>query len=76
MSISTDTSISSPKPRPIPAKQLHKIVFGFLGVFTLFVVTYPLAMLRVSRMEKFRSFDFHGKPLTIEYQKVSESPEK
>ncbi|MGK7932216.1 MAG: hypothetical protein AB4041_12390 [Microcystaceae cyanobacterium] len=73
-SISHEKSTS--RPKPLPAQQLHKIVIGFLGVFTLFVVSYPLAMFRVSKMEKFRSFDFHGKPLTPEYQQITENSQK
>ncbi len=74
MTIITNNTPS--RSKPIAAKQLHKIVFGLLGVFSLFVLTYPLAMLRVSKMEKFRSFDFHGKPLTPEYQAVPENAQK
>ncbi len=74
MSIVTNKSISH--SQTMPAKQLHKIVFGLLGVFSLFAFSYPLAMLRVSQMEKFRSFEFHGKSLTLEYQLMPENAQK
>ena len=51
--------------KPIPAQEMHKIVFTLVGVFTLIVVTYPIAMFRVSDMEKFRGY--HVKSLTLEY---------
>ena len=50
---------------------MHKIVFTLLGVFSLMALTYPLAMFRVSRMEKFSQFQFHGQPLTPEYKAMS-----
>ncbi|WP_310484101.1 hypothetical protein [Chamaesiphon sp. VAR_48_metabat_403] len=33
--------------------QMHKIVLGLAGVMSLFVITIPLAMLRVSATQKF-----------------------
>jgi hypothetical protein len=33
---------------------MHKIVWACVGVFTLFCVTYPIAMFRVAQKEKFR----------------------
>jgi hypothetical protein len=38
--------------------QMHKIVLGLAGVMSLFVITIPLAMLRVSATQKFA-----GQPL-------------
>ncbi|MGK7941378.1 MAG: hypothetical protein AB4062_14770 [Crocosphaera sp.] len=61
----------SPSLQPLPPQKMHKIVFSLLGVFGLIALTYPLAMFRVSRMEQFSEFQFHGKPLTPEYKAVS-----
>jgi len=45
---------------------MHKIVWVSGGVLTLFFMTFPIAMWRVSQKEKFR--DFHVKSFTIEEQ--------
>ena len=45
---------------------MHKIVWVSVGVWTLFFMTFPIAMWPVSQKEKFRGF--HVKPLTIEGQ--------
>jgi hypothetical protein len=45
---------------------MHKIVWVSVGVLTLFFMTFPIAMWRVSQKEKFRGF--HVKFLTIEGQ--------
>ncbi|WP_333160965.1 hypothetical protein [Microcoleus sp. Pol12B4] len=45
---------------------MHKIVLVSVGVLTLFFMTFPIAMWRVSQKEKFRGF--HVKSLTIEGQ--------
>jgi hypothetical protein len=50
----------------IPAREMHKIVWVSVGVLTLFFMTFPIAMWRVSQKEKFR--DFHLKSFTIEGQ--------
>ncbi|MGL5082272.1 MAG: hypothetical protein ACRC8A_12375 [Microcoleaceae cyanobacterium] len=50
--VQTDTEAT----KPIPAKDMHKIVFAMLGVFLLAAITYPIAMFRVSGMEKFLGF--------------------
>jgi hypothetical protein len=65
-----------PHAKPIPAQEMHKIVFTLVGVFTLIAVTYPIAMFRVSDTEKFR--DYHVKSLTLEYTPASEqkTPQK
>lgn len=42
--------------QPLPARKMHKIVFAFMGLFTAIAVTYPIAMWRVSQMDKFRGF--------------------
>jgi hypothetical protein len=55
-----DAEASSPKR--LPAQKMHKIVFAFIGIFTLFAVTYPIAMWRVSQMDKFRGFHVKSLP--------------
>lgn len=54
------------KNKPLPAREMHKIVWVSVGVLTLFFMTFPIAMWRVSQKEKFRGF--HVKSLTIEKQ--------
>jgi hypothetical protein len=55
------------KNKPLPAKEMHKIVWISMGVLTLCFVTFPIAMWRVSQMEKF--LGSHVKSLTIEGKK-------
>lgn len=55
------------KNKPLPAREMHKIVWISMGVLTLFFVTYPIAMWRVSQKEKF--LGSHVKSLTIEGKK-------
>jgi hypothetical protein len=55
--------------QPLPAQSLHWIVFVFLAAFGAICVTFPIAMLRVSGMEKFRGF--HVKSLPLESQMAS-----
>lgn len=45
-------------------KEMHKIVWILLGVFSLFAVTFPTALWRVSQMDKFK--DFHVKSFPLE----------
>lgn len=52
------------KNKPLPAREMHKIVWISMGVLVLFFVTFPISMWRVSQKEKFRGF--HVKSLTIE----------
>ena len=54
------------KNKSLPAREIHKIVWVSVGVLTLFFMTFPIAMWRVSQKEKFRGF--HVKSLTIEGQ--------
>ncbi|MEG4629869.1 hypothetical protein QUB56_09635 [Microcoleus sp. AR_TQ3_B6] len=54
------------KNKPLPAREMHKIVWVSVGVLTLFFMTFPIAMWRVSQKEKFRGF--YVKSLTIEGQ--------
>ena len=51
------------KNKPLPAREMHKIVWVSVGVLTLFFMSFPIAMWRVSQKEKFRGF--HVKSLTI-----------
>ncbi|MGL5060045.1 MAG: hypothetical protein ACRC62_08680 [Microcoleus sp.] len=55
------------KHKPLPAREMHKIVWISVGVLVMFFVTFPISMWRVSQKEKFRGF--HVKSLTIEGQK-------
>jgi hypothetical protein len=48
--------------RPLPARKMHKIVFAFMGLFAAIAVTYPIAMWRVSQMDKFRGFHVKSLP--------------
>jgi len=52
------------KNKPIAAREMHKIVWVSVGVLTLFFMTFPIAMRRISQKEKFRGF--HLKSFTIE----------
>ena len=52
------------KNKPIAAREMHEIVWVSVGVLTLFFVTFPIAMWRISQKEKFRGF--HVKSFTIE----------
>ena len=56
------------KNKPIPAREMHKIVWVSVGVLTLFFMTFPIAMWRVSQKEKFRGF--YVKSFTIEGQNL------
>jgi hypothetical protein len=42
-------------PTRISARELHKYVVGLVGIFMLFVVTYPIAIHRVEQQSKFAS---------------------
>ena len=55
------------KNKPLPAKEMHKIVWACVGVLTLCFVTYPIAMFRVTQKEKFRGI--YVKSLTMELKK-------
>lgn len=54
------------KNKPIPAREMHKIVWVSVGVLTLLFLTFPIAIWRISQKEKFRGF--HVKSFTIEGQ--------
>ena len=51
------------KIQRISPQELHKIVWVMVGVFGLFSLSYPLAMLRVSQHEKFAGFHVKSFPL-------------
>ncbi len=48
----------------ISARELHKYVVGLIGIFLLFSITYPIAMMRVSRHPKFAPYQSHVKSLS------------
>src|SRR4028119_1850283 len=54
------------KNKLIPAREMDKIVWVSVGVLTLFFLTFPIAMWRISQKEKFPGF--HVKSFTIEGQ--------
>jgi len=62
------------KNKPLPAREMHKIVWVGVGVLTLFFVTYPIAMWRVSQKEKF--LGSHIKSLTVEGKNPADTPAK
>ncbi|MBW4496610.1 MAG: hypothetical protein KME26_26730 [Oscillatoria princeps RMCB-10] len=52
--------------KPLPAREMHKIVWICVGVFALIAGSYPVAFMRVAQKEKFAGF--HVKSLTLEYK--------
>ena len=54
------------KNKLIPAREMHKTVWVSVGVLTLFFLTFPIAIWRISQKEKFPGF--HVKSFTIEGQ--------
>ncbi len=50
--------------KPMPAKEMHKYVWGFVGVFFLIAASYPISFWRVSQEQKFAGF--HVKSFTDE----------
>ncbi|WP_310489337.1 hypothetical protein [Chamaesiphon sp. VAR_69_metabat_338] len=62
------------KPIRISARELHKYVWGLVGVLLLAIVTYPIAMSRVSQKENFAPYQSHLKSLTLEYKPVAPNP--
>jgi hypothetical protein len=68
----TDTE-SSVRARRITARELHKYVWGMVGVFLLAGVTFPIAMWRVSQSEKFSPYQSHLKPVDWSYQSIDGS---
>jgi hypothetical protein len=56
------------QPVRISAIELHKYPLVLVGIFSMFLMTYPIAMSRVSQMAKFAPYGAHLKSLTPEYQ--------
>ena len=52
----------------ISARELHKYPLGLVGIFLMFLITYPLAMSRVSQDAKLAPYGAHLKSLTPEYR--------
>jgi hypothetical protein len=71
---SIDLQATVDKPSRISARELHKYVWGLVGVLLLAIVTYPIAMNRVSQTEKFAPYQSHLKSLTLEYKPVEPNP--
>lgn len=44
-------------------RQLHKYVLGLIGIWFLFIVTLPVAYLRVSQSQPFTGTPFKSFPL-------------
>jgi hypothetical protein len=55
-------------PLRISARELHKYPIYLVGIFLVFLVTYPIAMSRVSQAAKFAPYGAHLKSLTLEYR--------
>lgn len=51
------------KIKPIPAREMHKIVWVSVGVLTLFFMTFPIAMWRISKkkVSRFSRQVFHNR---------------
>ena len=54
----------------VSAKELHKYVMGLVGILTLCVVTYPIAIYRVTQQEKFGSSRSHVRSLSQDYKSI------
>ena len=68
-SIASNNSVKTiDKPSRISVGELHKYVLGLIGIFGSIVITYPIAMNRVSRQAKFVASKSHLKSLTLEYK--------
>jgi hypothetical protein len=52
----------------ISARELHKYPLVLVGIFSMFLITYPISMSRVSQMAKFSPYGAHLKSLTPEYR--------
>ncbi len=55
--------VSLTESKPLPPQNLHKFIWILVGVFTLMVGTFPLAMWRVSQMENFRGYHVKSVPV-------------
>ena len=54
----------------ISARELHKYVMGLVGILTLCVVTYPIAIYRVTQQEKFGTSRSHVRFLSQDYKSI------
>jgi hypothetical protein len=52
----------------VSARELHKYVMGLVSVFVLMLITYPIAIERVTQQGKFATERSHVKSLSLEYQ--------
>jgi len=57
--------------RKVSSRKMHDIVWILVGVFGLFAISFPLAMWRVSNMEKFQGS--HVKSLVVEGENAPKS---
>jgi hypothetical protein len=60
-------------PSRISARELHKYVVSLVGVFMLFVITYPIAIHRVAQKQQLASDRSYLKSLTSTAKSI-ESP--
>jgi hypothetical protein len=58
------------KGNRISARELHKYVMGLVGIFALCIITYPIAIYRVTQQEKFAASRSHLKSLTADYKSI------
>jgi hypothetical protein len=68
---SIDLQDSVDKHIRISARELHKYVWCLFSVLMLAIVTYPIAMNRVSQKEQFAPYQSYLKSLTLEYKPVA-----
>jgi hypothetical protein len=54
----------------ISARELHKYVVGLVGVFILCIITYPIAIYRVTQQGKVGSSRSHVRSLTADYKSI------
>jgi hypothetical protein len=52
----------------VSARELHKYVMGLVSIFILMLITYPIAIDRVTQQGKFATERSHVKSLSLEYQ--------
>jgi hypothetical protein len=69
---STKSIVLAPleKGSRISAKELHKYVRGLAGIFILCIVTYPIAIYRVTQQEKIGLSRSHLRSLTADYKSI------
>jgi hypothetical protein len=69
-SIQLEQAVLEPKTTSIrvSARELHKYSIGLIGILFMFLVTYPIAMSRVSQSAKYAPYGSHLKSLTPEYR--------